>query len=135
VEIHGSNLEVECQRCGRLTSPEPHFAKFKETQKAPRCRCGGFLKPATISFGQSLRDVDIARAIEAAQNADLVISLGSTLAVNPAAWFALMAAERGVPYVIINRGETAHDGLSEVSLRIEGDVNEAFPQAVAACLD
>lgn len=135
VEIHGSNLEVECQSCGRFTEPEPLYEEFKKTQKAPRCPCGGFWKPATISFGQNLRDADIDSALKAAQNADLVISLGSTLSVNPAASFPLMAAERGVPYIIINRGDTAHDGLPEVTLRLDGDVNALFPPAVEAALE
>lgn len=135
VEIHGSNLEIECQSCGRLSPPEPHFEKFRKTQKAPKCRCGGFLKPATISFGQNLRDADIDRAVQAAEKADLVVALGSTLSVNPAASLPLIAVERGAPYVIINRGETAHDGMSEVTLRIDGDVNELFPPAVAGALE
>jgi NAD-dependent deacetylase len=135
VEIHGSNLEIECQSCGRLSPPQPHFEKFKEGRKAPVCRCGGYLKPATISFGQNLREADIDRAVHAAEKADLVVALGSTLSVNPAASFPLMAAESGTPYIIINRGETAHDGMSEVTLRIDGDVNEVFPRAVAGALE
>jgi NAD-dependent deacetylase len=66
--------------------------------------------------------------------ADLVVALGSTLSVYPAASFALMAAQRGIPYVIINRGATEHDDELAVSLRIEGDVGEIFPPAVAAAL-
>jgi len=135
VEIHGSNLEVECQKCGQLSEPETHFEEFKRTQKGPRCTCGGFLKPATISFGQNLRESDIDRALDAARESDLVISLGSTLSVHPAAGFPLAAADRGVPYVIINRGETAHDGHPSVSLRLEGDVGTIFPSAVRTALD
>jgi NAD-dependent deacetylase len=66
--------------------------------------------------------------------ADLVVALGSTLSVYPAASFPLLAAQRGVPYVVINRGATEHDHDAAVSLRIEGDVGEIFPAAVAAAL-
>jgi len=66
--------------------------------------------------------------------ADLVVALGSTLSVYPAASFPLMAARRGIPYVIINRGATDHDHEAAVSLRIEGDVAEIFPAAVEAAL-
>jgi NAD-dependent deacetylase len=99
------------------------------------CECGGFLKPATISFGQNLRAEDLQRAEEAANRADFVAALGSTLSVYPAAEIPLRAARRGVPYAIINRGATEHDGCPEVSLRIEGDVGEIFPQAVESALD
>ena len=70
----------------------------------------------------------------AADRADLVVALGSTLTVSPAAEIPLRAARRGVPYVIINRGATEHDESSEVSLRIEGNVGEIFPPAVEAVL-
>ena len=73
---------------------------------------------------------------EASRRADLVVSLGSTLSVYPAASFPLAAANRGVPYIIINRGATDHDGQKSVSLRIEGEIAEIFPTAVeAACLE
>lgn len=136
VEMHGTNLAVECQSCWQRTPPDTHFALFKETGKVPTCEaCGGYLKPATISFGQSLRQEDLNRAAIAANQADMVIALGSTLSVHPAASFPLMAAGRGIPYVIINRGETDQDGQACVTLRLEGDVGELFPPAVAAALN
>jgi NAD-dependent deacetylase len=134
IELHGTNSLVECQRCGQKSDPEKHFESFRQTKKPPLCECGGFLKPATISFGQNLRSDDIERAERAAKAADLVVALGSTLSVYPAANIPLLAASRGVPYIIINRGPTDHDELPEVSLRIEGDVAEFFPAAVAATL-
>jgi NAD-dependent deacetylase len=134
VEVHGTNLETECQTCLERTDPEPHFEQFKKTQQAPVCHCGGYLKPATISFGQSLREGDLHKASEAAAKADLVIALGSTLSVHPAASIPLMAANRGSPYVIINRGETDQDNHPAVSLRLEGDVVEMFPPAVEAAV-
>jgi NAD-dependent deacetylase len=134
VELHGTNLEVECVTCRSRTSPGPHFDFFRVHRQPPVCRCGGFLKPATISFGQSLEPETLKRAEQAATGADLVVALGSTLSVYPAASFPLLAAQRGVPYVIINRGATEHDHEPAVSLRIEGDVGEIFPPAVAAAL-
>ena len=67
--------------------------------------------------------------------ADLVVALGSTLSVYPAASFPLMAAQRGVPYVVINRGETDHDHERCVTLRLEGEVSEIFPRAVELALE
>jgi NAD-dependent deacetylase len=134
VELHGTNSFIECQTCGRRTDPEAHFEQFRKTRRPPVCECGGFLKPATISFGQNLRNEDLERAETAAKAADLVVALGSTLSVYPAANIPLLAANRGAPYVIINRGATEHDELPEVTLRLEGDVEGIFPPAVQAAL-
>src|SRR5690349_17013992 len=134
IELHGTNSLIECQTCGRRSDPEPHFERFRKSRQPPVCECGGFLKPATISFGQNLRNEDLERAESAAKTADLVLALGSTLSVYPAANIPLLAAARGVPYVIINRGPTDHDEFPEVSLRLEGDVNNIFPAAVTVAL-
>lgn len=134
VEIHGTNTHVECLTCGDRSEPDPHFEAFADTRIPPRCTCGGLLKPATISFGQNLIASDMQRALNATERADLVVALGSTLSVYPAANIPLTAAERGVPYVIINQSETDHDRLPGVTLRLEGDVQELFPPSVTKAL-
>ena len=134
VELHGTNSLVECQSCGKLSDPEPHFESFRRTGMPPVCACGGFLKPATISFGQNLRDEVLKQAEALAMQADLVVALGSTLSVYPAAQIPKLAAARGIPYVIINRGPTDHDDLPELTLRLEADVTAVFPPAVALAL-
>ncbi len=131
VEIHGTARLVECQSCGERTDPAPHFEVFHRTGEAPLCHCGGYLKSATISFGQNLRSVDLGRARAAAENADLAMSLGSSLVVYPAADIPLHAAATGAEYVIVNRGETDHDRNRLVTLRIEGDVTSVVPAATA----
>src|SRR6185295_16565464 len=85
VEVHGTDLLVECQTCHATSDPAAHFVA---------------LRSATISFGQSLRAADLDRAAAAALQADLVVALGSTLSVYPAASIPLLAAERGTPYII-----------------------------------
>lgn len=134
VELHGTDLRVECQTCHVTTEPLPHMQRFKETRVPPTCACGGVLKSATISFGQSLRRSDLERAATAAQKADLAIAMGSTLSVYPAATIPLFAAQRGTPYVIVNQGPTDHDNHPAVTLRLEGDVTDIFPTAVLAGL-
>lgn len=134
IELHGTNSMVECQSCGKLSDPEPHFEHFRKTRRPPLCECGGFLKPATISFGQDLRNEDLERAQTAALEADMALALGSTLSVYPAANIPLIAANRGRPYVVINRGSTDQDERPEVTLRLEGDVAEIFPTAVMEAL-
>jgi NAD-dependent deacetylase len=134
VELHGTDLLVECQTCHATSNPVAHFDRFKATRRPPECACGGVLKAATISFGQPLRTADLERATAAAAEADLVLALGSTLSVYPAASFPLLAAERGVPYIIVNRGVTGHDGHASVTLRLDGDVTEVVPPAVKVAL-
>jgi NAD-dependent deacetylase len=92
------------------------------------------LKTATISFGQALDPRVLASAQDAAEECDLVIALGSTLAVQPACLIPLLAAQRGTPYIVVNRGVTDHDGLPDVTLRLEGDVAQIFPSAVQSAL-
>ena len=134
VELHGTNTAIECVNCHARTDPESHVQRFLETRIPPVCDCGGYLKPATISFGQNLNPDELERTATAVQETDLVVALGSTLSVYPAASFPLAAAERGVPYVVINRGATDHDSHAAVTLRLDGDVVELFPPAVAKAL-
>ena len=135
VEIHGTDRAIACQTCGDRSAPEPHYQAFRETREPPVCElCGGWLKPATISFGQNLVVADMERAMEAASRSDLVIALGSTLAVYPAARIPLMAVDDGARYVIINMGKTEHDHMHDLDLRLDGDVTELFPPAVEAAL-
>jgi NAD-dependent deacetylase len=134
VELHGTMSAVECQSCHHRYEPDDYFTEFDKTGKPPLCSCGGYMKSATISFGQNLFPDDLEQAFQAALEADLVIALGSTLSVTPAAHVPLQAAMRGIPYVIVNRGQTEHDPYREVSLRLDGDVVEIFPGAVERAL-
>ena len=134
VEVHGTGTLVECQTCGHRDQPQPSFDYFRLEHKSPRCECGGFLKPATISFGQSLREDDLHRAHVAAEACDLALALGSTLSVSPANLIPLAAAQAGTPYIIINRDDTDHDSLSVITFRIIGNVEDHLPEAVAQVL-
>lgn len=128
IELHGTNREIECVSCGERTLPAPAFEEFKRTRKCPRCECGGHLKSATISFGQAMPQDILEKAFALSAEADLAVSVGSTLEVQPAALVPLSVLENGAPYVVINRGATAHDALA--TLRLEGDVNEILPAVV-----
>ena len=130
VEIHGTNAKIECLSCSNHYEPHLYFQAYIDTRVPPRCGCGGLVKMATISFGQDLNEENMARAFAAADAADLVVSLGSTLSVHPAAQIPLHAANRGTPYVIVNQGETDQDGNHRVTLRVEGNVVKVFPAVV-----
>lgn len=135
VHLHGTLADGECVSCGKVFPGEPIYKQFGQDGKVPVCpSCGGWLKPAVISFGQSLRENDLTRANEAAERADLFLALGTTLSVQPASLLGLLAARRGIPYIIINRGETEHDEHPLVRGRVEGDVDQIFPPVVDAAI-
>ena len=135
IELHGTNRWIECLTCKKRYEPQPLFDAFAATTQPPRCpSCSGWLKSATISFGQDLDPKTLVAAEIAAMSCDAVVSLGSTLSVYPAAAVPLTAARRGVPYAIINNGPTEHDGLSEVTIRHEGDISDLWPRAVELSL-
>lgn len=131
IELHGTNRAVECLTCGARSAPQPALEEFQATGNCPRCRaCGGFLKTATVSFGQPMPQAELQRAFRAAGRADLVLAIGSTLEVRPAAEVPLRAAQRGARYAVINRGPTAHDAFAD--LRLEGDVTVLLPALIGA---
>ena len=136
VELHGTNRAAECLSCGERSAPEPALEEFEATGDCPRCRsCGGVLKTATVSFGQPMPQAELQRALDAARRADLVLAIGSTLGVHPAAGVPLAAAAAGARYAIINRGQTAHDRIAD--MRLEGEVTQLLPglaRAVEAAL-
>jgi len=135
VEIHGSNKDAECMDCHAFEDAAPHYDDYLESKKLPACSaCGGLLKPGVISFGQSLREADLTRIQDLLFDADLVIAMGTTLQVMPAASLPLLAARQNIPYVVINKGPTAHDGHPLVSCRLEGGLDEIVPAAVQAAL-
>jgi NAD-dependent deacetylase len=129
IELHGTNSEVECVRCARREPPERCMREFEATRRPPVCvHCGDFMKPAVVMFGQVLRAQDLDAARAASAQADLVLSLGSSLVVTPAADIPLEGVRRGAPYVIVNQGETPHD--ARASLRIEADVASVLPKVL-----
>ena len=132
IELHGRMDQVVCVQCGNTEDADHYYEMWLETQKMPHCPdCQHLLKPGVIQFGEMLREPDLIRAQQAMQYPDLIIAIGSTLQVQPAATFPIMAARAGIPYIIINQGATAHDGLPHVALRLEGDIQEIFPRAVS----
>jgi NAD-dependent deacetylase len=129
IELHGTNSEVICVECKKRENPARAMRLFEATREPPTCLgCGGLMKPAVVMFGESLDMLDLGRAKQAAESADLILALGSSLVVTPAADIPLFGARRGTPYVIVNQGETPHDRLA--SLRIDSDVVAVMAAAV-----
>ena len=125
VELHGSGLYAECLDCHKWVSMEAALASFARDGAPPQCSCGGWLKPAVVMFGEPLERESLIKAFKAAEDCDLVISVGSSLSVEPAASVPLAAKAGGKPYIIVNRGPTAHDGAADIKL--DGDACELLP--------
>jgi NAD-dependent deacetylase len=136
VEIHGTALDVTCLRCGHRQPAEPVHQRVRAGELDPACaetapggaECRGILKAATISFGQSLVAADLQRAEAAAASCDLLLAVGSTLAIYPAAGLVPIAARQGAAIVIVNGGPTELDTLADVV--VHGSISELLPSLV-----
>lgn len=130
VEIHGTIREVTCLDCGERAPMERALARVRAGEEDPACRsCGGILKSATISFGQSLVARDLQRAEAAAQDCDLLLAIGSTLSVFPIAGVVPVAKRAGARIVIVNAEPTEMDALADAVIR--GPIGRILPVLVA----
>ena len=126
VEIHGSAREVVCLECDFRAPMDVALDRVRDGDDDPRCPdCEGMLKSATISFGQSLVFEDLKRAEAAAQACDLLLAVGTTLAVHPIANVVPVAKGRGAAVVIVNGSPTEMDHLADVVVR--GSISEVLP--------
>lgn len=113
VEIHGTTTKVKCLDCGETAPMEKALDRVRAGDEDPHCRsCDGLLKSATISFGQSLISEDLGRSEEAALAADVLLCVGTTLAVYPIAHMAPIAHRNGADLVILNADPTQFDSIA-----------------------
>lgn len=118
VELHGNTTYALCLDCSERYELPWVREKFEAGgQCAPDCACGGFIKTATVSFGQAMPAEPMRRAEELAKNCDLFLAVGSSLVVWPAAGFPLMAKRNGAALVIINREPTEYDDIADLVVR------------------
>ena len=131
VEIHGTIREVGCLSCDDRAPMERALERVRAGEEDPACRsCGGILKSATISFGQGLVAADLERAFLAAQGCDLLLAIGTTLAVYPIAEMVPAAREAGADIVIVNGEATEMDHLARVV--VHGLIGDVLPTIVGA---
>ena len=129
VEIHGNVREVNCLDCGERAPMERAIARVDAGDLDPACRsCGGILKSATISFGQSLVESDLVRSDQAARGCDLILAVGTTLAVYPIANVVPIAKSAGAKVVILNADPTEMDYLADVV--VHAYIADALPGIV-----
>ncbi|HYA89944.1 MAG TPA: Sir2 family NAD-dependent protein deacetylase [Thermodesulfobacteriota bacterium] len=115
IQLHGTAIFVSCLSCKKRYRRDEIQERIIRGQKAPRCDdCGGLLKPATISFGQSMPERETQEAYDRSSTCDLFIVVGSSLVVQPAASMPLVAKRNGATLAIINRDPTPYDDLADV---------------------
>jgi NAD-dependent deacetylase len=122
--------EVACLDCGERAPIERALDRVRAGEEDPPCRsCGGILKTATVSVGQSLVPDDLLRADVAARICDLLLALGTTLGVHPIADVVPLAKAHGARVAIVNQEPTEMDDLADAVLR--GQLGEVLPALVA----
>ena len=127
IELHGNGTYATCLSCDAHYDLQEIKQRFIAKSKAPDCDiCGGFIKSATISFGQSMPEEPMRKALEATQNCDLFLAIGSSLVVSPANQFPMIAKHAGARLVILNRDETPLDEEADLVLNVE--IGEALSQ-------
>jgi NAD-dependent deacetylase len=131
VELHGNTRRIRCMRCDKITATEGIQARLDSGDTAPQCDCGGYLKPDTISFGQSMPLDAVEKAAVLSQTSDFFLVVGSTLLVQPAAHMPVYAAQNNAFLAIVNLSETPCDNTCDVLIRGKaGDVLKRIVEEV-----
>jgi NAD-dependent protein deacetylase/lipoamidase len=128
IELHGNTTYAHCLDCGRRYELAWVKSRFAAERRAPDCpECGGYIKTATVSFGQAMPESAMRRAEDLTRSCDLFLAIGSSLVVWPAAGFPVMAKRNGARLAILNRDETELDGMADLVIRHDiGDVLSSF---------
>lgn len=114
IELHGNTTYAHCLDCGSRYEIEALRVDFENDRIVPHCACGGWVKTATISFGQSMPINEMRRAERETLLADLFIAIGSSLVVYPAAGFPELAKRNGSALVILNLQQTGLDDIADL---------------------
>ncbi|MBL6852616.1 MAG: Sir2 family NAD-dependent protein deacetylase [Alphaproteobacteria bacterium] len=131
IELHGNTRYARCLSCNTRYEISDIRAHFEKHGDAPDCKfCGGIVKTATISFGQAMPEDEMERAQRAALACDLMLVIGSSLVVYPAAGFPLLAKRNGAAYAILNREVTDHEAYADLSLH--GEIGPTMSAVLAA---
>src|SRR4051794_12792692 len=133
IEIHGTMHDVECLSCGRRTRMSDELLRLEAGEADPPCEvCGGILKSATISFGQALEPRVLQAAVDAARDCDILLAVGTSLTVHPAAGLVDVARASGARVMILNAEPTPYDAVADAVVR--EPIGTALPAMVAAAV-
>jgi NAD-dependent deacetylase len=129
-ELHGNMNWLRCLDCHEAYRLEDILAKPRPADDVPACeRCRGILKPDVVFFGESLPPETLSQATYHACNCDLLMVVGSSLVVYPAAYMPMYAKNAGARLVIINRDDTPYDGSADVV------INHSAGEAMSGILE
>ena len=129
LELHGTTTEAVCLTCGDRIPSDEACRRVAGGELAPRCKaCGGLLKPATVSFGQAMPHDVMVRAYAAAESCDLLLAVGSSLVVEPAASIPRIAKRASARLIIVNRESTPLDVIADVVMH--GEIGAILPALV-----
>lgn len=132
VELHGTLYEVECLSCSARTTMPEALARVAAGEPDPPCLvCGGVQKAATISFGQALRAEVLDAGVRAAADCEVLLAVGTSLQVQPAAGLCEVAVARGARLVIVNAAATPYDAMATAILR--EPISDVLPRLTAGC--
>jgi NAD-dependent deacetylase len=134
IELHGTAHQIRCISCGRFYAAGDIQARLEAGEIEPACEfCGGILRSATVLFGEALPKEALDRAVAAASNCDLMLVVGSSLVVNPAARLPVLAKRNRAILAIVNRTPTPLDAVADVHLL--GDAAPILEAFVAGLLE
>ncbi len=134
LELHGTARRVMCTSCGARTPAAETFARVEAGDPDPPCRdCGGILKTATVMFGEVLDADVLTEATTIARACDLMVAVGTSLQVYPAAGLVDLAVEHGARLIIVNAEPTPYDGLAAEVIR--EPIGTALPRLLASFAD
>lgn len=129
-EVHGSIAGYACVSCGIGGSIEPVIERVRAGEEDPRCEhCEGILKTTVVMFGEMLPAGAMERAYDAIEAADAFLAVGTTLEVSPVNSMAFWALQRGIPVVVVNRGDTAADSFA--AAKVEASISEVLGELLA----
>jgi len=117
IELHGNTRRIRCLSCKTLISWEAVTALMAAGDRAPECRCGGFYKPDTISFGQAMPQAETRQAAMISSQSEVFMVVGSTLLVHPAALMPEYARDSGAFLAIINLSPTPYDSACDLLIQ------------------
>jgi NAD-dependent deacetylase len=129
LELHGTMWTTTCTRCHTTMPTQRVRDRLTAGEHDPHCTsCGAILKLDTVLFGENLNPAIVGRAVAIVSNTPLLLAVGSSLLVEPAAQLCRVAVERGAHLVVINRDPTPYDDLATGVIR--ADVTDAVPDLV-----
>ncbi len=133
IELHGNARRIRCMSCSKFISWGEILERMDAGDPAPECRCGGYFKPDTISFGQAMPEKETRQAAALSAQSDVFVAVGSTLKVQPAASMPVYAKNSGAFLAIINLSETPLDAQADMVIRATaGPVLEKLSDLVCA---